>query len=73
MQLLKNRSYLVAPQRRIDVAGDPDDNKFIECADVASADYLITGNRRHFPEFWKKTKIITPREFINIVAPNLIP
>ena len=51
---------------------DPDDNKFLECADAAHADYLVTGNQRHFPRFWKKTKVITSREFIDIVAPHLI-
>ena len=25
---------------------------------------MVTGNLRHFPRFWKKTKIITPGEFI---------
>ena len=54
------------------LASDPDDDKFIECADAARADYLITGNRRHFPAFWKGTKIITPREFIALAAPHLL-
>jgi predicted nucleic acid-binding protein len=53
------------------VTGDPDDNIFVECADAARADYLVTGNRR-LPSFWKNTKIITPREFIGLAAPHLI-
>lgn len=72
LQLIRNRSNLVVPSRRLEVAGDPDDNRFLECADAARADYLVTGNLRHFPRFWKKTKIITPREFIGLVAPHLI-
>jgi putative PIN family toxin of toxin-antitoxin system len=72
LQLLRNRSYTVAPKRHLDVAGDPDDNKFIECADAARADYLITGNLKHFPRFWKNTKIITSREFMSLAAPHLI-
>jgi putative PIN family toxin of toxin-antitoxin system len=72
MQLIKNRSYTVAPARRIEIAGDPDDNIFLECADSARADYLVTGNLKHFPPFWKKTKIITAREFISLAAPHLI-
>jgi putative PIN family toxin of toxin-antitoxin system len=72
LQLIRNRSNLVVPSRRLEVAGDPDDNRFLECADTARADYLITGNLKHFPRFWKKTKIITPREFIGLVAPHLI-
>jgi len=72
LQLIKNRSFLIAPYRRLEVPTDPDDNIFIECADAARADYLITGNRRHFPRFWKGTKVITPREFIEIAAPHLL-
>lgn len=72
LQFIKNSAHVVAPSRRLDVCSDPDDNSFLECADKAGADYLITGNSRHFPKFWKKTKIITAREFISIVSPHLI-
>jgi len=72
LQLLKNQSYTVDPSRRIEVAKDTDDNIFLECADAARADYLVTGNQKHFPTFWKKTKIITSREFISLAAPHLI-
>ena len=62
---------MVAPQVHLEVARDADDNKFLECADAARADYLITGNQKHYPKFWKRTKIISSREFIEIVAPHL--
>jgi putative PIN family toxin of toxin-antitoxin system len=71
LQLIANRARPVTPARVLQVARDPDDNKFLECADAARADYLVTGNQRHFPEFWKKTKVITSREFVSIVAPHL--
>ena len=61
LQLIKNHSHVIAPSRRLEVSSDPDDNMFIECADAARADYLITGNQRHFPKFWKQTKIINAR------------
>jgi len=72
LQLIKNHSYTVVPTRRLDVTSDPDDNMFLECADAGRADYLVTGNQKHFPRFWKKTKIITTREFIGLTAPHLI-
>jgi putative PIN family toxin of toxin-antitoxin system len=72
LQLIKNHSYTVVPTRRLDVTSDPDDNMFLECADAARADYLVTGNQKHFPRFWKNTKIITTREFISLTAPHLI-
>jgi uncharacterized protein len=72
LELIRNRSLLVAAHRRLEVTSDPDDNRFIECADAARADYLVTGDHRHFPDFWKGTKIITPREFVEIAAPHLM-
>ena len=72
LQLIKNYSYTVVPTRRLDVTSNPDDNMFLECADAARADYLVTGNPKHFPRFWKQTKIITTREFICLTAPHLI-
>ncbi len=72
LDLIRNHAKTVRPVRPVRVAKDPDDDKFLECADAAGADYLVTGNQRHFPRFWKKTKVITSREFISIVAPHLI-
>jgi putative PIN family toxin of toxin-antitoxin system len=72
LQLIKNRSHLIAPSRTLEITSDPDDNIFLECADTARADYLITGNQRHFPIFWKKTKVITCRDFVGLTAPHLI-
>jgi putative PIN family toxin of toxin-antitoxin system len=72
LQLIKNHAQLIVAARTLLVAKDPDDNKFLECADAARADYLITGNQRHFPKFWKQAKVVTSREFISIVAPHLL-
>jgi putative PIN family toxin of toxin-antitoxin system len=72
LQMIRNRSHTVVPTRRLEVTRDPDDNIFLECADASRADYLVTGNLKHFPRFWKQTKIVTPREFIDLVAPHLI-
>ena len=73
LQLISRHSHAIAPSRRLHVTSDPDDNKFLECADAARCDYLVTGNLRHFPAFWKKTKVISPRNFISLVAPHLLP
>jgi len=73
LQLIKNQARIIVPSRLTPVTGDPDDQIFVECADAARADYLITGNERHFPKFWKNTKIIRSREFLNLIAPHLVP
>jgi putative PIN family toxin of toxin-antitoxin system len=72
LQLIQSHAYPIKPSHPLQLTSDPDDNKFLECADAARADYLITGNQRHFPEFWKNTKVITSREFIDVVAPHLL-
>jgi uncharacterized protein len=72
LQLIKKRSHVVTKSPRLEVTHDPDDNIFLECTDAARADYLVTGNQKHFPRFWKKTTVITPREFVSLVAPHLV-
>ena len=72
LDLIRKRAHLVAPEQTVWVTSDPDDDVFLECADAAHTDYLVTGNVRHFPKFWKKTKIITSREFLSLVAPHLV-
>ena len=72
LQLIRNHVRVVMPSRLQEVTLDPADNMFVECADAARADYLVTGNTRHFPNFWKNTKIITSSEFLAVIAPHLI-
>lgn len=40
--------HWVKPVDRVEECSDPDDNVFLECAEAAGADYLATGNQRHF-------------------------
>jgi putative PIN family toxin of toxin-antitoxin system len=70
LALISNRSHIVKPRRSLHMTIDPDDNRFLECADAARADYLLTGNQQHFPRFWNRTKIISPREFMEVVGPH---
>jgi uncharacterized protein len=49
MRLLRSVSHIVNPQRELRVAHDPEHNRFLECAEAARADYLVTGNKSTFP------------------------
>jgi putative PIN family toxin of toxin-antitoxin system len=71
LQLIGKRVHTVTPSPLPPITRDPGDNIFLECADASRADYLVSGNLRHFPKFWKKTKIINSRELLDIVAPHL--
>ena len=69
---LKTVGALVEPQEKIAIITvDPSDNKFLECAVAAKADFLITGNLRHFPsKAFRRINIAPPEEFLQIVAPH---
>jgi len=62
---LRAGGTVVIPRRRLLVSPDPEDNMFLECAEAARADFLITGNLRHFPATWKGTRIVSSREFLS--------
>jgi uncharacterized protein len=72
MQLIENRARRVRTFPLPAITADPADNIFVECADAARADYIVTGNPRHFPKYWKSTKVVTSREFLEIVGPHLV-
>jgi putative PIN family toxin of toxin-antitoxin system len=56
-----------------DAATDPDDNRFLECAAAAHADYLVTGNLKHYPAAqWGATKIVNARGFFAEGFPDLV-
>lgn len=71
MDLIRKSAHIVRPSRRLTVAHDPSDNRFLECAEAARADYLVTGNKRHFPNAWRQTSVVNARELIEWIAPDL--
>lgn len=68
---IQKSAILFVPRVRVYAAGDPDDDKFLECAQAAGADYLVTGNLRHFPRNWKSTRIVNARQIIGELIPGL--
>lgn len=58
---------LVTSAHHLAISPDEADNRFIECAEAASAEFLITGNKRHFPASHGKTKIVNAREFLDAI------
>jgi predicted nucleic acid-binding protein len=64
MEAIRKAGRWVKPAMRINACSDPDDNIFLECAQAGNADYLVTGNKRHFPDQWKKTEVIGVRELL---------
>ncbi len=61
---LKHAAIFIAPNRHLHISPDPDDNMFLECAEAARADYFVTGNTKHFPSEWKRTRVISSRQLL---------
>lgn len=53
------------------IKSDPDDNKVLECALTAAADFIISGDP-HLIELksFRNTPIVTPLRFINLSSPK---
>ncbi|MGA2770588.1 MAG: putative toxin-antitoxin system toxin component, PIN family [Bryobacteraceae bacterium] len=72
MALIRRASVLVRPARLVSESTHDTDNRFLECAEAAGADFLVTGNRRHFPKRWKKTQVVNARELLGMVGPSFL-
>jgi putative PIN family toxin of toxin-antitoxin system len=70
-RLIRAAAKIVTPHRELKIARDPADNRFLECADAAKADYLVTGNQRHFPKAWRQTQVVNARELLEWIIPEL--
>ena len=65
---IKKIGFIHFPTIKLDIIKDESDNRFMELAETCNADYLITGNTKHFPmQKYKSTKIVSPKEFYEIV------
>ena len=61
-------AVLLNPRMQIVAARDPDDDKILECAIEAKADYIVTGNIRDFPKQFRGVSVFPPRGFLNVLA-----
>lgn len=60
------RSEMVAAPPLTHVLPDRDDEPFLEVALVSAADYLVTGNRAHFPDDrCERVLVVSPAEFMD--------
>lgn len=65
-------SVIVKPTRTVSRSVDDDDNRFLEGAEAAAADFLVTGNKRHFPRRWKGAHVVNARELLGMIGPSFL-
>lgn len=72
LALVSKIGVLVAPAQTITESVDEADNRFLECAETANADFLVTGNRRHFPKQWGRTRVVNAGELMEVIGPGFL-
>lgn len=65
---IRKVAQLVEPTQTLSLSTHESDNRFLECAEAAHADYLVTGNTKHFPKSHKETTVVTGRQFLDILS-----
>ena len=73
LRTVREKGFWVRPTETIKACSDSDDNIFLECAHAACADYLVTGNLKHFPTSWARTLVVTPRRFLDLQSAEAGP
>lgn len=70
LRKIKQGAMWVEPKVQVNVVKvDPADNKFLECALACQADFLITGNIKHFPfKKFHQTKVVNPGDFLELIG-----
>jgi putative PIN family toxin of toxin-antitoxin system len=69
MAMFRGKGELFAPKASAAASSDPGDTKFLHCTEAAQADYIVTGNKRHFPaEACGVTRIVGAGELLDRIT-----
>lgn len=73
LNLIKNNSTNVIPEKKINIIKDKADNKILECAEKFKSDFIISGDKHIVSvKKYKNIKILTVREFLNFYPQKLL-
>src|ERR1039457_2688542 len=70
LALIEAEATMASPTQRLSISEHDSDNRIYECAAAAAADYIVTGNTKHFKKSYKTTKIITGRGLLELLTGN---
>jgi len=68
LNLIEAEATMVTPTEKLAISKHDSDNRFYECADAATADYIVTGNNKHFTKPHNNTRIITGRQLLELLT-----
>ena len=72
LAMFRRQGEFIVPKASGVVSVDPGDTKFLQCAETTQADYIVTGNKRHFPEgSYGVTRVVSAGELLDWIALEL--
>jgi hypothetical protein len=64
---LKEKGLAFQPAPVTGLSPGPGDDDFIACALAGDADFIVTGNKRHFPEATcGRSKVVSAKELLDL-------
>lgn len=66
LSLIRQKGCEIHPAFTLDVCSHEPDNRFVECAVEAKADFIVTVNTDHFPKEYREISIVPPSVFLAI-------
>jgi putative PIN family toxin of toxin-antitoxin system len=74
INMLRDRGEMIAHGEFPPRSPDPGDTKFLHCALAARADFIVTGNKRHFPDSpYGSTRVIGAAELLDFLTGEIFP
>jgi uncharacterized protein len=72
LEMFRSRAEFFRPDETPFVSPDPGDTKFLRCAHAARADFIVTGNKRDFPDSpYGPTRVVTAGELLDRITMEL--
>jgi uncharacterized protein len=72
--MLRDKGELIRPVGSSPALPDIDDGKFLHCAEAAQAEYIVTGNKRHFPQdLCGVIRVVNAGELLDRIALEIRP
>jgi uncharacterized protein len=69
LTMFRSQGELFVPEVSATVSSDPADTKFLQCAEAARADCIVTGNKRDFPDaLYGVTRVVSAGELLDRIT-----
>jgi putative PIN family toxin of toxin-antitoxin system len=73
VRVVRSMAHLIHPTEQINVVtAKEDDNRILECALAAQAEFLVTGDKEHLLPLgsYRDTRIVAPAHFLDLLGPR---